>query len=69
MSFRKVILREVRRQGLSGYRLAKMTGLSDRGVQMYLASDRDMTGERLSLIAAALGLELAPRRGSRRKDR
>ena len=64
MPFRKIIKREVVRQGLSGYRIAKMTGLSMRAVQAYLAEDIDMTGERLAKIADALGLEL--RRKARR---
>ena len=44
--------------------IAKMTGLSMRAVQAYLAEDIDMTGERLAKIADALGLEL--RRKARR---
>ena len=62
MSFRKIIEREVSRQGLSGYRLAKLAGLPLRGVQAYLAGDRDMGGERLAKVCDALGLELKPKR-------
>ena len=61
MSFRKTIQDEVRRRGLSGYRLAKMAGMPLRTVQAYLSEERDLTGERLSMIAAALDLELKPR--------
>ena len=43
---------------MSGYALAKATGLSMRGVQMYLRGDRDMSGERVAEIAQVLGLEL-----------
>ena len=58
MSFRKIILAEVKRQGLSGYALAKKSGLPMRTVQRYLAGDGDMAAERLAKIAAVLGLEL-----------
>ena len=58
MSFRKIILAEVARQGLSGYRVAKMSGLPIRTVQVYLAKDCDLTGERVARIAKTLGLEL-----------
>jgi transcriptional regulator with XRE-family HTH domain len=62
MSFRKIIQREARRQKLSGYRIAKLAGLNKRTVQLYLAGDNDMAGERLAKIAEALGLELRPKR-------
>lgn len=64
MSFRQIILAEVARQGLSGYRIAKLSGIPVRTVQAYLAEDCDLGGERLSKIAATLGLEL--RRKARR---
>ena len=60
MSFRKIILREVQRQGLSGYRIAKLSGVPMRTVQAYLSGTYDMVGERLAKIAAVLGLELRP---------
>ena len=65
MSFRKIIRRETKKQGISGYRLAKMVGpevASMRMVQAYLAGEADMTGERLNAICKALNLELRPRR-------
>jgi len=58
MSFRKIIQREARRRKLSGYRIAKMSGVPMRTVQAYLAGTYDMAGERLAKIAAVLGLEL-----------
>ena len=61
MSFRKIIEAEVNRQGLTGYRIGKLTGLPMRGVQAYLAGDNDMAGERLAKIAKVLGLELRPK--------
>lgn len=63
MSFRKIIAAEVNRRGLSGYGLAKMSGLPIRTVQAYLAGDYDLTGERLACVAEALGLELKGKRG------
>jgi transcriptional regulator with XRE-family HTH domain len=62
MSFRRIILAEVERQGLSGYRLAAMSGIPMRSVQGYLAGDHDMQGERLARIAKALQLGAAPER-------
>jgi transcriptional regulator with XRE-family HTH domain len=69
MSFRRIIQREAQRQGLSGYRIAALAGMSMRTVQAYLAGSRDLTGERLAKIADALGLELRPKRRSPRKGK
>jgi transcriptional regulator with XRE-family HTH domain len=67
MSFRKIILVEAQRQGLSGYRIAKLAGLNKRTVQAYLAGTYDIAGERLAKVAAVLGLELRPVRKRRAK--
>ena len=68
-SFREIVRREVARQGLSGYALAKRTGdaVSMRMIQAYLKGDFDMAGERLAAVCNALGLEL--RRKVSRKRR
>ena len=58
MSFRTIITAEVERQGVSGYRLARMSGVAERTLQAYLSGSQDLTGEKLSLVADALGLEL-----------
>ena len=60
MSFRKVILAEVERRGLSAYRVAMMADLPKRTVQRYFAGHSDLLGERVARIAAALGLGLRP---------
>lgn len=62
MSFRTIIKREARRQGLSGYRIGKLSDVPVRTVQAYLAGTCDLSGERIAKIAAALGLELRRRR-------
>lgn len=67
MSWQEMIQREADRQGLSGYRIAKLSGVPMRTVQKYLAGDSDLAGSRVEKIAAALGLELVRRR--RRKHR
>jgi len=67
MSFRKTIQAEVKRQGLSGYRVGKLAGVPMRTVQAYLAEDCDLSGERVARIAEALGLELRPK--GRRQNR
>ncbi len=61
MSFRAIVRAEVDRQGLSGYRLARMADMPERTIQAYLAGDRDLTGERLTKLCEALGLELRPK--------
>ena len=66
MSFRKIIQAEARRRDLSGYRIAKMAGMPVRTVQAYLSEERDLTGERVAMIAAALDLELRPQRRTRK---
>ena len=67
MSFRKIIQAEAKRKGLSGYRVAKLSAVPMRTVQSYLAGESDVTGERLAKIAAALGLELRPKRRQAKK--
>lgn len=67
MSFRKVIQAEAQRQQLSGYRIAKLAGMPMRTVQAYLAGERDLTGERLTKVVAALGLELRPKQRRARR--
>jgi len=66
-SFRKVIKAEVKRQGLSGYKIAQLTGIPMRSVQDYLSENHDMAGERLSEIARVLGLELHQKRRRTKK--
>ncbi len=65
--FQETIRREAKRQKLSGYALAKLIGkgLSMRSVQMYLAGKHDLSGERVALIAKALGMELRTTRKGR----
>ncbi|MBI5865341.1 MAG: helix-turn-helix domain-containing protein [Planctomycetes bacterium] len=65
MSIRAIIIAEARRQNLSGYRIAKLSGIPMRTVQRYLAGDADIAGERLAPIIAALGLEVRPAKRAR----
>lgn len=67
MSFRSIILKEVERQQLSGYRLAKMADVPMRTVQAYLAGDCDLSGERIAKLANALGLTLRRAKAKRTK--
>ena len=64
MSFQKIIKREVKKQGLSGYALGKLTKskVSTRMIQAYLKGDYDMVGQRLEAVCKALGLELRPKK-------
>lgn len=68
--FQVTIAQEARRQKLSGYALAKLSGVPMRTVQAYLAGDTDLAGRRIEKLAAALGLELRPARsGSKGKQK
>jgi transcriptional regulator with XRE-family HTH domain len=62
IGFQETIQREARRQGLSGYRIAKLTDMPMRTVQRYLAGDTDLAGRRIERIADVLGLALMPKR-------
>lgn len=67
MSFRQTIKREAKRQGMSGYRLGKLSGVPMRTVQRFLSGATDLTAENLEAIAKVLGLTL--RASRQRKDR
>lgn len=69
-SFRSIIKDEAARRGISGYRLAQMSGVPMRSVQQYLADDADLRGERVAALADALGLGLRPisKRGKERSN-
>lgn len=60
MTFREIIIGAARKQGLSGYALAKLAGLPMRTVQAYLSGENDLAGGRIEKLAAALGLALRP---------
>lgn len=66
IDFRKEIRRELKRLGWSAYRLAKTAGLPLRGVQAYVAGEKDTTSARLSKLLGVLGFELKrPRKRGR----
>ena len=69
MGFRRIIQAEARRQGLSGYRLSKESGVAMRSVQAFLAGESDMASENASRVAAVLGLELRPKRPQSKKGK
>lgn len=69
MGFREIIKHEAKRQELSGYRIAKLSGVSMRTVQAYLAGDTDLAGRRIERIAAVLGLDLRPVQRRSKKGR
>jgi hypothetical protein len=66
-SFRSIIKREMKRQDLSGYALAKQVDgrIPARTVYAYLAGT-DLRGETVAVLADALGLELQPKRRQRK---
>ena len=65
MDFRTEVLRAMKQQKMSAYRLAKETGLPARTVQIFVAGTQDTTTERLAKMCMVLGLELKPK--SRRR--
>lgn len=68
MGFREIVKRETDKQGMSGYRLAQLSGVPMRTVQRFLSGKTDVTAHNLEAIAKALGLELRPgARKSRKK--
>ncbi len=69
MSFQELIRREAKRQGLSGYRISKLSGIPMRTVQAYLAGDSDLAGRRIEKIARVLGLGLGRVQRRSKKDR
>ena len=67
IDFRKEILGEAKRQGFSAYALAQAAGLPIRGVQSFLAGERDITCVRLAALMDVLGITL--KRSDRQKGR
>ena len=67
IDFRKEIMREAKRQGLSAYALANAAGLPIRGVQAFLAGERDITCVRLAALMDVLGIKL--KRSDKQKGR
>lgn len=61
----KIIRAEAERQGLSGYRIAKLAGMPMRTVQAYLAGTTDLIGERIEKMMEVLGLEVRAVKRSR----
>ncbi len=55
---RKTIRCEAKRQGLSGYALAKLAGVPLRTAQRFMAGDVNVSAATAEAFAAVLGLEL-----------
>lgn len=62
MNWRTMIQNEAKRQGYSGYALARAAGLPLRTVQSYMAGATHLRGDKLELVARVLGLDLGPKR-------
>lgn len=56
----EIITTEAERQGVSGYRLAKLSDTPLRTAQAYLSGTHDCGTEAASRMLAALGIELKP---------
>ncbi len=71
MSFRKIVLAEIKRQRFTGYSLAKLTKphVKMRMLQCYMAGTSDLTGERLAVVCEVLGLNLCQTRKPKAKGK
>jgi len=58
MDLRQIVIGEMESQGISGYRMAQLTGLNATTINRYGNGERDMTGERLGMLLDVLGLEV-----------
>lgn len=61
MDIRKIIIKEIERQGRTQRELAAETGLTQSRIGDYVRGARDMTGENLQRLLKALSLEITPK--------
>jgi len=60
LSLDEQIIQAIKDQGLSGYRLAKMSGVSQTILSRFLRRERTLTLKTASKLVAAMNLELKP---------
>lgn len=60
--FRALIRERMAALKLTEYALAKNTGLNQPTLNRYLSGANDMAGDKVSLVLAALGLEVVARK-------
>jgi hypothetical protein len=61
MDVRAAILKEMKKQKMTRYRLAKKAGMRMGTVYQYLNAENDMTGENVGKLMDALGLVIRPK--------
>ena len=66
MDLRQIVIGEMESQGISGCRMAQLTGLNATTINRYVNGERDMTGERLEMLLDVLGLEVKKKWKNRR---
>ena len=66
MDLRQIVIGEMESQGISGYRMAQLTGFNATTINSYVNGERDMTGERLEMLLDVLGLEVKTKWKNRR---
>lgn len=54
------------KSGMSMFELGKRSGVAYSGVHRFITGDRDVTLETASKLAEILGVELRPRKGTRK---
>ena len=67
MTFNDQLRRAIRASGLSGYRLAKMTGISAASISRFLAGKTSLSPDSIARVFESLELKIASPR--ERKDR
>jgi transcriptional regulator with XRE-family HTH domain len=60
MDLRQIILDAMKKQGMSQYRLAKLSGVSQQTVNRFCRGERDLTSQRVEKLLAALSLRIDP---------
>jgi transposase len=58
MDFRLIVLDELKKRGISRYRLAKETGIGYSTIREWLAQKHDLPSEKLQIILKYLKLEI-----------
>jgi len=55
---RDLVLAEVKKQGLTAYRIAKITGINTAVIARFLSGERDIMGINLSILVEKLKIKI-----------
>jgi transcriptional regulator with XRE-family HTH domain len=68
-SFVQIVKREMRRQKVTAYALAKAAGVDISALYRWLRGERELGETKMSLILDALGLEVRPKTCSKTRKK